>query len=499
MDLQNAKQRSSKDPKCLAVDLGAGSGRIVLGKISDGRWELSEVGRFRTPTLQGSDCPYHRWDLDGVIYEIGRFVPQVVASRKPASIGIDSWGVDYVLLDDKLQPVGVPVCYRDKRTTGKMESIQKSIARDEIYRRTGIQFLPFNTLYQLATSIEQEPAWMQAARHFLMIPDYLHFRFCGALSNEYTNATTTQLCDLSGEWDSVLMDAIGLKHSLMRQPIPAGTVLGQGTGIAAGLKVIAPATHDTASAVAGTPLEDSSEAYISSGTWSLMGIESATPLATSEALAMNFTNEGGFERRFRVLKNIMGMWPIQKICEEQRISDFSGLVRQAEESEPWRSIIDINDPQFLNPSSMTEAILQYCRDSHQPIPATLAEFARCIFDSLALSYKSVREQIEILRGQKLSRIRIVGGGCQNHLLNQLCADACGLAVIAGPIEASALGNLSAQLIALGELENLSAARALIPESFELKEYQPKAAIPSAVSERFVDLIASREMKGETCA
>jgi rhamnulokinase len=499
MDRRYEKLRSSRNPKCLAVDLGAGSGRIVLGEISGGRWELSEVGRFQTPTAQDSESTYQRWDLDGVIHELGQFVPQVVASRQPVSIGIDSWGVDYVFLDDKLQPVGVPVCYRDRRTTGKMESIQKSIARDEIYRRTGIQFLPFNTLYQLAACIEQEPAWMQAAHHFLMIPDYLHFRFCGALSNEYTNATTTQMCDLSGKWDSVLMDAIGLQHSLMQDPIPAGTVLGHGTGIAAGLKVIAPATHDTASAVAGTPLEDSSEAYISSGTWSLMGIESATPLATGEALAMNFTNEGGFERRFRVLKNIMGMWPIQKICEERRISDFAGLVGQAEESEPWRSIIEINDPRFLNPPSMTEAIQQYCRESNQPLPATLAEFARCIFDSLALSYKSVKEQIEFLRGQKLSKIRIVGGGCQNHLLNQLCADACGLAVIAGPIEASALGNLSAQLIALGELENLSAARALIPQSFELKEYQPKAVIPSTVLERFVDLFAARELKGETCA
>jgi rhamnulokinase len=499
MDRRDQKQCSSSDPKCLAVDLGAGSGRIVLGGISGGRWRLSEVARFRTPTAQDSGSTYQRWDLDGVMGEIGRSVPQVVASHKPASIGIDSWGVDYVLLDNQLQPVGAPVCYRDKRTTGKMESIQKRISRDEIYRRTGIQFLPFNTLYQLASCMEQEPAWMEAARHFLMIPDYLHFRLCGALSNEYTNASTTQLCNLNGEWDRALMDAIGLKHSLMQKPIPAGTVLGQGTGIASGLKVIAPATHDTASAVAGTPLEDSSEAYISSGTWSLMGIESATPIATSEALAMNFTNEGGFERRFRVLKNIMGMWPIQKICEEQGLSDFAGLVRQAEESEPWRSIIDVNDPQFLNPPSMTQSVLQYCRESHQPLPATPAEFARCIFDSLALSYYAVRQQIETLRGQKLSRIRIVGGGCQNHLLNQLCADACGLTVIAGPVEASALGNLSAQLIALGELENLSAARALIPLSFELKEYQPKAAIPSAVLRRFADLLAAREMKGETCA
>lgn len=490
---------NSSDPKCLAVDLGAGSGRIMLGQISGGQWSLTEVGRFRTPKTCKADSIYQCWDTDGIMAAIGRFVPQVIASSKPASIGVDSWGVDYILLDSQLRPVGVPVCYRDKRTTGIMESIQERIPRGEIYRRTGIQFLSFNTIYQLAASVEQEPGWMEAARHFLMIPDYLHFLLCGIRSNEYTNATTTQLCNLDGEWDHVLMDAIGLKHSLMQEPIPGGTLLGPGTGFATGLKVIAPATHDTASAVAGTPLEDSNEAYISSGTWSLMGIECSAPIATAAALAMNFTNEGGFERRFRVLKNIMGMWAIQRICEEHALSDFAALVRQAEEAEPWRSIVDVNDPRFLNPSSMTDSVRYYCRKSDQPVPTTSGELARCIFDSLALSYRNVGKQIDALRGQRLSRIRIVGGGCQNHLLNQLCADACGLPVIAGPVEASVLGNLSAQLIALGELEDLSAARALIRQSFGMKEYHPKADVPLSVFRRFEDLLAAREMKGETCA
>ncbi|HLY40759.1 MAG TPA: rhamnulokinase [Terracidiphilus sp.] len=488
----------AKSPRCLAIDLGAGSGRLVLGQVLNGRWSLSEVGRFRTATKHSEKPDYQCWDLDGILGEIERHITLACAFGRPASLGVDGWGVDYVLLDENLREVGLPVCYRDGRTNGMVERVQQRVSRVEIYRRTGIQFLSFNTLYQLAACVEQEPKWIEDARHFLMIPDYLHFRLSGALSNEYTNATTTQMCGLDGEWDPVLMDAIGLRRPIMRNPIPAGTCLGDGIGAASGLKVIAPATHDTASAVAGTPLEDD-EAYISSGTWSLMGIESAVPIATPEALAMNFTNEGGLERRFRVLKNIMGMWPIQRICEEQKISDFAGLVQQAEEMEPWRSIINVNDPEFLNPASMTESIRTYCRDSGQPVPESLAQLGRCVFDSLALSYSKVKAQLEQLRGRKLSSIRVVGGGCQNELLNRLSANACGLPIIAGPVEASALGNLSSQMIALGVLENLNVARKLIRSSFDMKVYQPVDGVPDVVFRRFEELLATTELRGAACA
>ena len=495
MSRTNSAKPSS--PKCLAIDLGAGSGRVVLGQVQDGRWTLAEVGRFRTPTKRNEQSGYQCWDTEGILGEIERSIAAACALGRPASLGVDSWAVDYVLLDRDLREVGLPVCYRDKRTSGVMERFQKRVAREEIYRRTGIQFLPFNTLYQLAACFEQEPKWIDDARHFLMIPDYLHFRLSGVLSNEYTNATTTQMCGLDGEWDPVLMEAIGLKQSMMRSPVAAATLLGDGIGTAGGIKVIAPATHDTGSAIAGTPLE-ADEAYISSGTWSLMGIESPVPIATPEALAMNFTNEGGLESRFRVLKNIMGMWPIQRICEEQNVGDYAALVQQARETDPWRSIVHVNDPEFLNPASMTESIRAYCRASRQSIPETQAQLARCVFDSLALSYRQVKGQLVRLLGRRLTRIRIVGGGCQNELLNQLCADACGLPVIAGPVEASVLGNLSAQMIALGELEDLSAARALVRASFEMKVYEPAGIVPDAVVRRFEELLATRELKGAAC-
>ncbi len=497
--MSSALSSKASSPRCLAIDLGAGSGRLVLGQIVDGHWRLQEVGRFQTPSQTDANLGYQYWQTDSILAEIEQHLATVQLSGKLASLGVDSWGVDYVLLDDDLRLLGLPVCYRDERTSGIMESVQRQISKEEIYARTGIQFLPFNTLYQLAACVRQQPEWMHAARHFLMIPDYLHFLLSGVLSNEYTNATTTQLCSLEGDWDPFLMQAIGMKHSMMRTPLPAGTILGPGRGAASGIKVIAPATHDTASAVAGAPLESEDEAYISSGTWSLMGIERPLPIATADALSMNFTNEGGLERRFRVLKNIMGMWPIQRICEEHKISDVESLVRGSTEVTPWSFIIDVNDPEFLNPRSMTDTIRSYCRSSKQPVPETPVQMARCVFDSLALSYRKVKEQLETLCHRKLRRIRIVGGGCRNRLLNQLCADACGLPVIAGPTEASALGNLTAQMIALGELDNLDIARAVTRASFEMEEYLPGTAVPERVLKQFEDLLSSREIKGKACA
>ena len=497
--MTDANSLKTDEATCLAVDLGASSGRVVLGGIEGGCWNLREIGRFRTPTRVDSISGYQCWDIDEILRHVERHLANLASERKPASIGVDSWGVDYVLLDDDLNTVGVPISYRDGRTTGVMESLCKHLSREEIYKRTGIQFLPFNTLYQLAACAQQRPEWVRKARHFLMIPDYLHFKLSGVLANEYTNATTTQLCGLDGEWDRYLLQSIGLYDSLMRSPIAAGTVLGEAGGAARGIKVIAPATHDTASAVAGTPLQSTDEAYISSGTWSLMGIESMCSIATPEALRMNFTNEGGVERRFRVLKNIMGMWPIQRVCEEQNISDFGPVVDQATRQEPWRSIIDVNHPDFLNPASMTNTIQEHCRKTDQHVPETVAQIARCVFDSLALSYRTVKRQLETLRGKELKRIRIVGGGCRNKLLNQLCADACELPVTAGPVEASALGNLSAQMIALGSIKDLDAARELICTSFEMHEYHPQNRLPADVVARFEGLIDAREVQEQPSA
>jgi len=475
-------------PRCVAIDLGAGSGRLIAGEMTGARLSLTEVARFATPTVDDSRSGYKCWDIDEIVLRVRNAIAQCAALGSIASLGVDSWGVDYVLLDEDLGRIGQAICYRDKRTEGMMERVQARVSAREIYRRTGIQFQPYTTLYQLAAAVEQEPQWMSTARHLLMIPDYLHFVLSGVLSNEYTNATTTQMVGESGVWDKVLLQAAGLQRSLMLPPVDAGTILGQ-TAVGAGTaKVIAPATHDTASAVAGTPLESADEAYISSGTWSLMGIESRIPIATEEAQQMNFTNEGGFEHRYRVLKNIMGMWPIQRFCEEQNVGDVAALVAQAASELAWRSMVNPDEALFLNPPSMTEAIQTYCRQTRQPVPETIAQLARCVFDSLALSYRNVKLQMEQLRGRKLSRIRIIGGGCKNRLLNQLCADACELSVIAGPVEASALGNLSAQLIALGEIENLDAARALIRGSFPMEEYRPRTPVPDEARQRFNNLL-----------
>ncbi len=485
----------SRNSRCLAIDLGAGSGRLVEGTIADGKLVLNEVGRFRTPMIDDAETGYQCWNIDGIFAQIQTALGKSAAAGPIASVGIDSWGVDFVLLDAGRNRVGKAVCYRDKRNPPAMEAVLKRIPREEVYRRTGIQFLPFNTLYQLAATVYEQPQWMEAARHLLMIPDYLNFRLCGVLSNEYTNATTTQVLSLSGEWDETLERAAGLERSLMLPPIEAATVLGQMQINGGWATVVAPATHDTASAVAGTPLENADEAYISSGTWSLMGIESRAPYAGEDAMRMNFTNEGGLERRFRILKNIMGMWPFQRVYEEHNLADLRALDAEVERLPGWRSIVNLDDLLFLNPPSMTDAIRGYCRQMDQPEPRTVPELARCIFDSLALSYRIVKEQLESLRQRKLLKIRIIGGGCKNRLLDQLCADACGLTVAAGPVEASVLGNLSAQMIALGTLENLDTARALVRASFPIEEYRPQADVPDAVYQNFQQLLKTK-YKGE---
>lgn len=480
----------------LAIDLGAGSCRVALGNIHKGRLHFEIAHRFQTPLQRDPSGRYQCWNIDGILEEIQNAIRASAQQMPIASVGIDSWAVDYVLLDQNLRQVGSAVAYRDRRTAGIMERLCARMPRSEIYRRTGIQFQPFNTLYQLAATRHQEPQWIEQAQHLLMIPDYLHFQLSGALSNEYTNATTTQMCGLDGRWDPELLELAGLRHNIMQQPTAPGTVLGETSADCGSLKAITPATHDTASAVAGTPIEGEHEAYISSGTWSLMGIESTSPIATEDARNKNFSNEGGFGGRFRVLKNIMGMWPIQRICEEHRIEDLAMLVDQASVLPAWRVLINPDDPVFLNPPSMIEAIRSYCRQTTQPVPESVPEIARCIFDSLALAYRSVKEDLELLAGRKLRRIRIMGGGSQNCFLNQLCADACELPVVAGPVEASVLGNLSVQMIALGIIEDLQTARNLIRLSFPMQEFFPSASVPDHAVQRFSHLLRTPYRKEE---
>ena len=352
-------------PCFVAVDLGASSGRVIAAQLRKGTLSLREVRRFSIAFSKDQHSGYLCWDIDAIEKNVRQGIEDASQLAPIISIGVDSWGVDYVLLDAELQRVGPAICYRDGRTQGKIEQVTARMSRAEIYRRTGIQFQPFNTMFQLAAMAVREPEWVARTRHLLMIPDYFHFRLCGVMANEYTDATTTQLLSLDGTWDRELFAAAGLKQIWMQPPVAAGTVLGEERFGGKTAKVVAGTTHDTASAVVGTPFEAETEAFLSSGTWSLMGVESVIPYASEQALRWNFANEGGFGRRYRVLKNIMGLWLLQRITQEFEASIDDALMSTVAEAAPWQSIVNPDDARFLNPDSMTQAIADYCVETGQ--------------------------------------------------------------------------------------------------------------------------------------
>lgn len=459
----------------VAVDLGASSGRVMLAQwhSSSQKITLRQVHRFSNSfiSLGGQDC----WDLDTLEREILSGLQSLdQVGTVMDSIGIDTWGVDYVLLDRKGGRVGAPVSYRDHRTDGIMPAVQRDLGREAIYQRTGIQFLPFNTLYQLKAWRREQPADLDQVAHMILIPDYFGFRLTGTLNWEYTNASTTQLLNLStGDWDQALLDYLEIPRRWLGTPTPPGNSLGHWLSPSGqAVPVVAVASHDTASAVVAAPLHGAGCAYLSSGTWSLMGIDSDRPFNDANALAMNMTNEGGLNGRYRVLKNIMGLWLLQRVCAELAVTDLDGLLAQAARLPGYVSLINPNDPRFINPGSMVAAIRQACRDHHQPVPEQPAALARCIFDSLALLYRQVFNELASLRGKPLERLHIVGGGCLNHLLNQLCADSCQVTVTAGPVEASTLGNIGCQLMALGEITDVAHWRSTVEQNFPLRHYTP---------------------------
>lgn len=479
------ESRASPATTCAAVDLGASSCRVFVAGTDGERIALRETARFETPRLL-DPTGYLCWDLEVVEARIREGLTAAHAAAPLASVGVDSWAVDFVLLDEASRQTAPAVSYRDPRTGGAMADALTRMPAHEIYRRTGIQFQPFNTLYQLAATAAQEPAWLARARRLLLLPDYFHFRLCGAAANEYTNATTTQLWGIGGDdWDDDLLALAGISRALLAPPVAPGTVLGEMPAPPGGaaLKVIAPATHDTASSVAAIPLDGEGDIFLSSGTWSLMGIESRRPFATDAARRLNISNEGGVERRYRVLKNIAGLWLLERIRQQLGI-DHDQLIEAAGAAAPWRSLIDPQDPVFFNPPDMASAIAGFCAATDQPCPATAGELARTIFESLALSYRTVAGELASLRGRPASRIHIAGGGSRNQLLNQLAADACELPVRTGPVETSALGNACVQLIGLGVLPSLDAARALIRRSFPAQDYQPQTPVPDHALERF---------------
>ena len=475
---------------CAAVDLGASSGRVGLVEWDGQRLSLREAWRFETPRGQDADTGYQCWDLDAMEREIRIGIEAAARLSTLESVGIDGWGVDYVLLDADRRRVGPAVAYRDDRTRGVMPLLFSRMPREEIYRRTGIQFQPFNTLVQLSATSAGHRDWLERARHLLMLPDYFHGRLGGALGNEYTNATTTQLLGVGEQdWDHELLRLAGVSPALLSKPMEPGTVVGQGSIAGASLKVIAPATHDTASAVAAIPLAPS-EAFLISGTWSLMGVESRHAVVSEAALRCNVTNEGGVERRYRILKNIAGLWLTQRIAQELNQAE-SDLIAAATTAPPWRALINPDDPRFLNPPSMVSALRAFCTETNQDPPETPGALARCALDSLALSYRRTKDELEQLLDHRLHRIRIGGGGGKNTLLNQLTADACQVPVQVGPAESSLLGNGCVQLIGLGAFRSLDDARAALRRSFDTHEIEPRNVVPDDARARFARLIHHR--------
>ena len=436
----------------LAVDIGASSGRHILSHMENGKIILEEVYRFHNGMTEKDG--HKIWDVDRLFEEILTGMKKCSEIGKmPYSIGIDTWAVDFVLLDNDDRKIMDAVAYRDDRTAGIDKKVYEVISEDELYARTGIQKQNFNTIYQLMAVKSQEPDAFEKAKSMLMIPDYLNFLLTGEKVQEYTNATTTQLVN------PVTSEVGKLRSEVSRK-------------VGFDCKVILPATHDTASAVMAVPTQKDDTLYISSGTWSLMGTELVSADCSSLSMEHNLTNEGGYDYRFRYLKNIMGLWMIQSVRKEI-VPDMSfGQICELASKEPIKSIVDVNDNRFLAPLNMTEEVKRACAESGQQVPDSIAQIAAVIYNSLAECYASTVKEIEGLTHKNYEYIHIVGGGANAGYLNELTANETRKTVYAGPTEATAIGNIASQMIADGKLKDLKDARRCIFDSFEIKEYNP---------------------------
>ncbi len=483
----------------LAVDVGAESGRVMAGLWNGKRIRLEEIHRFPNgPVALGDSI---RWDVMRLWAEIqnGLALAGKKYGKRIVSVGADTWGVDFVLLNKQDEILGQPYHYRDARTNGMMAKAFKKVPRAEIFAQSGLQFMQLNSLYQLLAWQAHSPEILAAADTLLFMPDFLHWAMCGAKKVEFTNASTSQFVHpLQRDWSLPLLKKLGLPTHFLPEIVPPGTTLGpirkslaERTGLA-GVKVVAPPTHDTASAVAGVPTTNTGQAnwaYISSGTWSLMGVEVKQAALSPRALALNMTNEGGLDGTYRLLKNIMGLWLVQQ-CKRSfdaagRKYDYAQLAQMAAKAKPLRSIVNLNDPRFLNPPDMPKTIQEFCRETKQPVPKTDGELVRCAYESLALKYREVLGSLEELTGESIEVIHIVGGGSQNRMLNQLAADACQRPVITGPVEATAMGNLLTQVRASGELGSLAEMREVVRASSTVQRYEPTAWNKAA--DRFAEL------------
>jgi rhamnulokinase len=474
--------------KFLAFDLGAESGRAVIGHLEDDRLQLEEIHRFPNGPVQVLDSLH--WDVLRLWSEIkhGLGLAAKAHGDDLVSVGLDTWGVDFGLLaaDDTL--LGNPYHYRDSRTDGMMEAAFEIVPRAEIYERTGIQFMQLNSLYQLLAMAQAGSPALAEAQTFLNMPDLFSFWLSGCKANEFTIATTSQCYDpRAGDWAREMLDKLGIPSHIFGEPgtgiVQPGTVLdtlrpsvAKETGCPA-IPIVASAGHDTACAVAAVPATSTDYIYLSSGTWSLMGVELTEPIITEQSLAYDITNEGGVNGTFRFLKNIMGLWLVQECRREWARAgehySYDELTRLAAETPAFGPLVPLADSSFLPPGDMPGKIQAFCRETGQTVPETVGAIVRCALESLALEYRWVAERLDEIVGRPLPTVHIFGGGSRNKLLNQFAADATGRLVITGPVEATAIGNVLVQAIALGHLADLAEARAVVRCSFKVETYEPR--------------------------
>ncbi len=467
----------------LACDLGAESGRVMLGSLDGGKLTIEEIHRF--PNQPVAMAGSIRWDILGIFRELKAGLRKAAARGLPiASVSVDSWGVDYVWSGAGQPMLAPPFIYRDARTDAAYEAALRRVSRERIFSRTGIQFMPINTIYQLFSDATHSPRLLEIADQFLCIADYFHFLFCGVARVEESLASTTQLYDpRARNWSVELIDALDIPRHVFPEIVPSGTRLGRLAEEIAGetgldrIDVVATCSHDTGAAVAAVPATlGAGWAFLSSGTWSLIGVELAEPLINEDVLAAGFTNEAGYGATTRFLKNLAGLWILQE-CRRQweragTAHDYAALMELASGAEPLRSLIDPEDPRFLKSGDMPAKVAAFCEETGQKPPRTPGEFTRCILESLAILYRISLERIESLTGRSIRKLHIVGGGSQSALLNQFAANATGRTVIAGPVEASTIGNVLIQALVAGQLDSVDALRACVRDSFPVASFEP---------------------------
>ena len=485
----------------LAIDMGAGSGRAMEGRIDRHGLHLQELSRFPNPMLPMAG--HLHWDMPGIFAQTleALRLAQRQSDVPLTSMGIDTWGVDFGLLAADGSLLGLPCTYRDSRTDGIMQRMFEQIPKEEIYKLTGIQFLPFNSLYQLAAMVWNNAPQLKLATDLLFIPDLLHYWLTGRKATEFSFATTSQMFNpLTMDWEPRLLEGLGVSRDLLQPVIMPGERVGtisddvcRQAGITP-VPVCAVATHDTGSAVAAVPATGDDWVYISSGTWSLMGFESPTPVITPQGFAGNITNEGGVGGSFRVLRNITGMWLLERYRDTLAgPPDYDSMMDMCMAAPPFASLIDPDHPSFLHPPDMAEAIADFCRKTDQPVPQSIGSTVRCILESLALKYRWVLQRLETLAGRSFKTIHIIGGGSRNRVLCRLTADIAGLPVVAGPVEATAMGNLMVQAMAAGDIESLEEGRALIRRTVTPLVYEPHPIdYTDCACSRFDDLVYTGE-------